>query len=270
MIRSTTNPYGPGHNAVKFYFELPAKDFIIREREFSFENPLNGQIVKQLLTRLTVKGTIYENTILLEAQPNYIAQLKQSARNPAEEKAWLEGSWDIVAGGMFDDVWDARFNVVPRFEVPTSWRIDRAFDWGSSAPFSCGWWGESDGTDLVFPDGRKISTIRGDLFRLAEWYGWTGEPNEGLRMLNKEIAKGIKEREMKLWPNRKISAGPADNQITNFANGSSIAMDMQQPIKMDNGKIEMGINWLPSDKAAGSRKIGWEKMRQMIKNSPSR
>jgi hypothetical protein len=54
-IRATTNPYGPGHNAVKFYFELPAKDGIIRRRAYEFEDPKTGQVVREHLMRVTIK-----------------------------------------------------------------------------------------------------------------------------------------------------------------------------------------------------------------------
>jgi cytochrome b involved in lipid metabolism len=267
MIRSTTNPYGPGHNAVKHYFELPHKDGIIRRRKYHFTDALTNEVRSEQLCRLAIKGTVYENTILLKAQPTYIAQLKQSARNEAELRAWLEGDWDIVAGGMFDDVWDANKNIVVPFKIPHTWRVDRSFDWGSSAPFSVGWWAESDGSDYQDEDGNWHSTVRGDLFRIGEWYGWTGEPNEGLRMLNSEVAKGIRERELERWPELRVRPGPADNQITNIYNGTSIAMDMQAPIRLDNGQMVPGIQWMRSDKAAGSRKTGWEKMRKMLRNA---
>src|SRR5690606_19051867 len=118
-----------------------------------------------------------ENKVLLEADPEYMNRILAGARNEAERRAWMEGSWDIVAGGMFDDVWDQQYNVLPRFEVPDGWRIDRSFDWGSARPFSVGWWAESDGGDLLLPDGRLIATVRGDLFRVNEWYGWNRRPN---------------------------------------------------------------------------------------------
>ena len=76
-----------------------------------------------------MKGNIHENTILLKAQPNYIAQLMEQEDNPAKMAAWLEGSWDIVAGWMFDDVWDLKINDLPRFPVPYKRRLDRSFDW---------------------------------------------------------------------------------------------------------------------------------------------
>lgn len=50
-------------------------------------------------------------------------------RSPYLVKAMLEGSWDIVAGGMFDDLWNPGVHVIAPFEIPSSWRIDRSFDW---------------------------------------------------------------------------------------------------------------------------------------------
>ncbi len=268
--RATTNPYGPGHNMVKFHFELPAKDGIIRRRWYSFAHPTTGVEQKFQLHRLAIKGTIWENTILLEAQPNYIAQLKAQADNPAKMAAWLEGSWDIVAGGMFDDVWDPRWNVVPRFVIPSSWRIDRSFDWGSSAPFSVGWWAESDGSDYQDGNHQWRSSVAGDLFRVGEWYGWNGRPNEGLKMLAVDIAKGVREREMVMFPARKIKPGPADTSIYDVENGVSIGLDMEKKIRMDDGSMQPGVAWSRADKRAGSRVSGWEMMRKMMRDGQMR
>ena len=312
--RATTNPYGPGHNAVKYHFELPAKDGIIRMRNYRLEDNVtldhksqdsmpntsrlieegsnnnkknskaphcsempdqkgreeksqHGQIQGPRLARLSVKGTIHENTILLKAQPNYIAQLMEQADNPAKMAAWLEGSWDIVAGGMFDDVWDLKINVLPRFPVPYNWRLDRSFDWGSSAPFSVGWWAESDGSDFQDSEGRWRSSVRGDLFRVAEWYGWNGQPNKGCKMLAVDVAKGIRERELVLFPSRKVRAGPADSSIFTVENGSSIGVDMQKRVRMDDGSLLPGVSWTRADKRPGSRKKGWEVMRKMMRDA---
>jgi len=172
-----------------------------------------------------------------------------------------------VSGGMFDDVWDQHKNIVPRFPVPGSWRVDRSFDWGSSAPFSVGWWAQSDGTDYQAADGQWRSTVRGDLFRIAEWYGWNGQPNKGLKMLAIDIAKGIKERELIMFPNRRVLAGPADSSIFGVENGMSIGLDMAKKIRMDNGQMLPGIQWTTADKRPGSRKTGWEHMRKMIRDA---
>jgi len=263
MVRATTNPYGPGHSWVKERYRLHGqwwKTIVITD---ATDTEGNDEPI-----RVAIHGHIDENKLLLAADPNYKQTVVASAANPAMAKAWLSGSWDIVAGGMFQDVWDAQFNVVPRFGVPSDWRIDRSFDWGSSAPFSCGWWAESNGSDLRFPDGSVMSTVRGDLFRIKEWYGWNGSPNKGLQMLATDITKGIVEREI-LWGLRKgdqsvVQPGPADSAIYNVENGMSIAMDMGKHVRV-GGDLYRGVAWTRADKSPGSRKSGWEMVRKMMK-----
>jgi hypothetical protein len=129
-----------------------------------------------------------------------------------------------------------------------------------------GWWAESDGSDVQLPDGTWRSTVRGDTYRIAEWYGWTGKPNQGLRMLANDIAAGIIEREIALGIHARVNPGPADNSIWDTENGNSIAADMARPVKI-NGKPHPGVRWARSDKSAGSRKHGWERLRTYMKNA---
>tara|TARA_R110000822_G_scaffold120633_1_gene254122 strand:- start:17967 stop:19574 length:1608 start_codon:yes stop_codon:yes gene_type:complete len=264
-IRATTNPYGVGHNWVKERWRLhgrwwtPVVTIDSKDLSGNVEPP-----------RVAIHGHIDENLLLLEADPNYKQTIAASAHNEAMAAAWLHGSWDVVAGGMFSDVWSQEHNNVGRFEVPFTWRIDRAFDWGSSKPFSVGWYAQSDGSDLRFNDGRVVSTVRGDVFRIREWYGWTGRANEGTRSLAVEVAAGVAEREF-LWGWRerghgrnRCKAGPADSSIFTVENGRSIGLDMEKPIRMD-GNVISGVTWTRADKSPGSRKAGWEQMRAMIK-----
>lgn len=258
--RSTTNPYGPGHNWVKHRFRLPGS----RSRLITDAQDINGNPEPN---RIAIHGHIRENTILLNADPGYIDRIRASARSPAEAAAWLEGSWDIVAGGMFDDVWDPRVHVVKPFPIPSSWRIDRSFDWGSSKPFSVGWWAESDGSDYVDGDGNTRSSVRGDLFRIAEWYGWTGEPNEGVKYLATDIAKGIIQREADMSLIGRVRPGPADGSIFDVENGMCIADDMEEDVRLDDGREFAGPSFERADKSPGSRKTGWEQMRRRFKAS---
>lgn len=252
MFRATTNPYGVGHNWVKARFNLPLPpDAIV------------GPVIKtmeageELPDRVAVRSSLFENKVLLHADPKYITTLRASATNEAQLKAWIEGSWDIVAGGMFDDVWGGHCRV-PDFKVPATWRLDRSFDWGSSKPFSVGWWAESDGSPLVFP-GRTMHTVKGDLFRVREWYGWKGKPNEGLRMPAQEIAAIMREKELAFFDGRRVRPGPADSSIfdSSTATGTSVAKEMQA------GKIR----WTKADKSPGSRINGWQRMRTLMKNA---
>lgn len=264
-IRSTTNPYGVGTNWVKARWDLAGKWWktVIQRAP---KDPLSG---KTLRPRAAIHGNIDENRILLDADPDYKAGIVTAAANEAMAKAWLYGSWDISAGGMFDDVWSKWNNIRP-FEIPRTWRVDRAFDWGSSRPFSVGWYAQSDGSDVQMPNGQWAATVRGDIFRIREWYGWTGRENEGLRMLAVDVAAGIIERESS-WGFRngnttRVAAGPADTSIFTVENGQSIAMDMAKPVRV-NGQMLDGVQWTEADKRPGSRKMGWEMIRKMIRNA---
>ena len=265
MVRATTNPYGPGHNWVKQRYKPGSMNMKVRRDivEDGDKQP----------ARLVIHSHVDENLALLEADPEYKQKIAASARNEAERKAWLEGSWDIVSGGMFDDVWDPNYNVIPEFEIPETWRITRSFDWGSSKPFSVGWWAISDGSDIQLPNGQWRSTVRGDIFRVREWYGSTGKPNEGLDMLATEISEGIVERELR-WGWRisganwcRVRPGVADSQIFAAENGNCISTDMKMKVRLSDGYRYPGIMWIPADKRPGSRATGWVQMRQMLKNA---
>ncbi len=265
MIRATTNPYGVGHFWVKDRYQLYGKWW-----QSIYIDDARDQEGRLYPPRTSIYSYLDENKILLKEDPNYKQTIIASANNPAMAQAWLHGSWDIVAGGMFDDVWMPAHNIISTFDVPRGWRIDRSFDWGSSKPFSVGWWAESDGSDLVFPDGKVRSTVRGDLFRIREWYGWTGRPNEGTRSLAVDVAKGIVERELE-WGLRtrkgtRVQPGPGDNSIHDVQNGISIAMDMAKPIRVGNN-MYTGIAWTPADKTRGSVANGLEHMRKMMKHA---
>ncbi len=237
---STANPFGIGHSAVKAYFIDPAPAGTVMRDKMG--NP-----------RVRLHGHWSENKALLANDPDYPRRLAAD-RNTNRRKAWFGGAWDVVAGGFFDDVWDERYHVIPPFRVPSSWRVDRTFDWGSAKPFSVGWWAESDGTVATMTDGTTRHFPRGSLIRVGEWYGWNEFPNEGVRMPSPMIAKGILEREQLLdYP---VQPGPADSSI----------YDVDQDTQKSIGSTmeEHGVRFVEADKSPGSRKNGWDRLRQML------
>ncbi len=252
-IRATCNPYGAGHNWVKRRFQLPA---------------MRGKVVREPGTRarVAVHGTLSENFILLHSAPEYLLQLREAARNPAEEAAWLYGSWDVTAGGMIDDLWDSHIHVLDPIapeNIPNGWTITRAYDHGQSSPFACGWFLESNGEAMNL-NGRLVGNVRGDIILWNEWYGTTGRPNEGVRKAASKIGEGICDREEE-WNLRgegwcRIKPGPADTEIFNKASdrhGRCPADDME----------DEGVDWERADKSAGSRKRGWEMLRTYLENA---
>jgi len=254
--RATANPYGPGHNWVKARFNLP------------IQNPRNGHMISKVIRdeegeRVAIHGELRENKVLLFAQPDYPQRLRAAARNEAELKAWLYGDWNIVAGGMFDDVWSRDHNLLPSFPMeltPRSWRISRSLDWGQSKPFSVGWWAESSGERFEY-NGLIYGPVRGDLIRLGEWYGSTGKPNEGLRMTGWDCGRGILEHEIDWCINGRVFRGPADDSIFDPYDGTkSIAGDMA-------AATNNLVQWNKAFKTPGSRKRGWDRMRKMMKHA---
>jgi len=249
-IRATTNPYGPGHNWVKTRFALP----------IAFGQRI-GRIVREEgeQARVAIHCPREENRILTTADPSYDSRIREAASNPAQRKAWEEGSWDVVAGGMFDGDWHPEYHMIPDVtakQIPAEWLVSLSYDHGMTKPWSLGVWAESNG-EPIEAEGRKIGTVKGDLIRIYELYGWTGVPNEGLRMLTVEIAARIRDKlkEWDLW--RRIRwPGIADSSIFDniYEPGKSVAGD----------HARMGVQWAPADKGPGSRIQGWQQMRNML------
>jgi len=237
------NPGGIGHNWVKTMWITFAAKMAIKKAPSD-----DGGFLRQF-----IPATLDDNPTLLQ-DPGYEDRLS-GLGDPSLVRAMRDGDWDIVAGGMFDDVYRSDIHEIEPFNIPSSWTIDRSFDWGSSKPFSVGWWAESDGTEATLPDGSKKSWPRGTLIRIAEWYGWNGQPNEGCKMLAVEVAKGIKDLQNEFPWGKRVKPGPADNSIYDAENGVCIADDM----------AKVGIQWTRSDKSPGSRKTGWEAIRRMLK-----
>lgn len=258
-VLSTTNPYGVGHNWVKHRFIDPAEPGQVIRMTKEVFNPRKQCKEEVTKTQVRIFGSYKENIYL---SPEYILEL-ESITDENKREAWLYGNWDITSGGMFDDVWSKRYNIMPAFKIPHEWPIFRSFDWGSSKPFSVGWWTESDGSDIRMPDGSWRSTVRGDLIRFAEWYGWNGTPNNGLRMLATDITEGIIEREIAWGFYGRVDPGPADSSIFNTENGVCIASDMAKPVMIEGREFE-GVEWARADKSPGSRKNGWELIRVAI------
>jgi hypothetical protein len=263
-ILSTTNPSGPGHHWVKSRFKLPLPDgmtvgpLIQEQNEFG---TMKG--------RRVIHSCLEENKALLFGTPDYAQNIAAAAANDNERLAWLFGSWDLVSGGMFGDVWDHQHNVVPDFQVPEHFRLDRSFDWGSAKPFAVGWVAESDGSDIVMRDGSLLSTVRGDLFVAGEWYGCHETKNDvGLKLTNTEISAGIIERELRRGWYGRVKMGPADSAIFSNASGTgrSVADYMADQVFVD-GQLRPGVTWTKAVKGPGSRENGWQALRTLFKNA---
>jgi len=260
IVHSTCNPWGAGRIWVKRKWIDCAEygQVITKETEIFNPRTQKKEIVKR--TQVAIFGSYRENIYL---DPIYIASL-ENITDENLKAAWLDGDWNAVCGSAFDDVWNKAVHVKRRFVIPKNWRIDRSFDWGSTHPFSVGWWAEANGEEVKLMDGTTFCPQKGSLIQIAQWYG-TKEigTNVGLKMSATDIAIGIKNREIEMMENGWIStqpyAGPADNQI-----GDTTQVDVETiAVKM----AKQGIRWLESDKSKGSRKRGLQVMRDRLKAS---
>jgi hypothetical protein len=168
-ILCTGNPGGPGHVQVKSYFKL-GRDGLV---------PMTVWTDATGTSRVFIQSKLDDNRVLVENDPKYAARLR-SIQDPILRRAWLDGDWDVYIGQAFNI--SAR-HVVKPMPIPAHVPVYMTFDWGFGKPFSLMWW-------WVDHEDR--------LYGFAEWYGWNGVEDEGLRLEDSAIAEGIIEREVKM------------------------------------------------------------------------
>ena len=240
--RSTCNPSGPGHQWVKDRFI----DKVAPEKLFYDE-------FKQ--SRTHIQSNLLENKALLASDPSYQAKLLAMTQdNKMLRDAWVYGSWDLISGGFFTDVWDKNVHVLPNFTIPRSWNLFRSFDWGSSKPWCVTYGVEANGEQ---PQEDDIPFIpKGSVIILTEIYGWNGSANEGDRATSQEIAERVLSLDSALYAEYKlrVTPGPADTSIWEVRDGTSIAANLSTH----------GCRWTKAYKGSGSRIAGWAMIRQML------
>jgi hypothetical protein len=136
-IRSATNPGNVGHGWVKGRFVDPLRPESVGwfkrvdDHDVSCDpNDPKGR------SRAFVPGRITDNPILLDANPEYLANLE--ALPEADRRALLEGDWDAWQGMVFKRFSRAR-HVIRPFDIPAWCRRVGGLDWGTARPFVCLW-----------------------------------------------------------------------------------------------------------------------------------
>lgn len=175
-IVAASNPGGVGHEFCKRRWVDYCKPGEIRQAP-----PKEGG-----MRRVYIPALLHDNPILMERDPQYIHRL--DALPEPYRTAYKEGRWDIFMGQAFH--FAREYHVTSALRIPEGAPIYTTFDWGFGAPFSWGWW-------WVDGDGRG--------YRFAEWYGWNGTPNQGLRYEDSRIADEIVKREAELAARYGIS-----------------------------------------------------------------
>jgi hypothetical protein len=229
-MRMTCNPDGKGMGWVKERFVTPAPPLTPIVEKVKVRTP-SGEYIEMTRDRVFVPSTVFDNKVLLENDPDYLATL--ASLPEAERNALLYGSWDSFTGQVFtewrndpehyiDGFWT---HVIEPFDIPRDWKIVRGFDFGYAKPFSVGWYAVDH---------------KGKVYRIKEYYGCTGEPNKGLEINPYEIAKNIREIEEtdEVLKGRRID-GVADPSIWDESRGESVARMMERSPNF--------IHWTPGD-----------------------
>lgn len=184
-MRSTANPGGVGHGWVKDRFITAAPPMTTIWEEQSFVG-LDGKEHKGKRSRIFVPASVFDNKILLENDPNYVLNL--ASLPIAERNALLYGDWNTFSGQVFiewrndPEHYDDRekTHVIKPFPIPSHWSIWCSMDWGYARPYSIHWY--------AVDEERRMYCIR-------ELYGFTGEPNVGVKQEPGEVARLIREIE---------------------------------------------------------------------------
>lgn len=184
-IRASANPGGIGHAWVKERFITPAPPMQTIWDKVKVRFP-DGHEEARWKSRVFVPSTVFDNQILLNNDPEYLTRL--ASLPDAEKKALLYGDWDSFTGQVFTEWrndpehYADRLNthVIRPFKVPPEWNVWCAMDWGYAKPFSVGWY-------AVDHDRR--------LYRIREYYGCSGTPNEGVKLNPTEVALEIRRIE---------------------------------------------------------------------------
>lgn len=243
-MRLTGNPGGPGHHWVKERYVAPAPGGYVPITTTEIIELPDGTLQEATLDRVFIPSRLKDNPKLLQNDPTYIMRLRETG-SEALVKAWLEGDWDGVDGTFFSEFDPLRHIIRGKLEIPDHWTKFRAMDWGSASPFSIGWYAVCDGSLII--NGESVP--RGALIKFAEWYGWNGKPNTGLKLQNTSIAQGILSREKQMG--YTINYGVADPSTFSYQGGPSI---------IEQFLIE-GCSFFRAD---NSREAGWEQIRRRL------
>ena len=236
-----SNPGGIGHN----YFKSGWVDHGARKLHRA---PVSdGGMLREYIPALYT-----DNQILMRNDPAYADRLAGMGDEKLVE-AYLKGSWDLAVDGMFAEAWQPLIHIITEARIPANWRIDRGFDYGSSAPAGALYFAESNGEEIVI-DGQKRQLPARSLIVIAEVY-FANEKYEGLNMTPESMADIMVKFEFSAKIRPRVRPGPADAAIFEAQPGfESIADKMERS----------GVDFIKADKSAGSRKRGVQFIKQML------
>ena len=233
FMRATTNPGGPGHQWVRKMFIDPSpanKPFAATDLETG--EPMlypesSPKAGQPLFYRRFIPASLYDNPYLAD-DGQYEANLLSLPE--MQRRQLLEGDWAIAEGAAFSEFRE-KDHVVEPFDIPPDWRRFRSCDYGYSSYSAVHWF-------TIDPAYETLIVYR-ELYVSKH----TG----------RDLAKAVIEAEQ----GESISYGILDSSCWHNRGqiGPSIAEEM----------ISMGCRWRPSDRSAGARVAGKNRLHELLK-----
>jgi hypothetical protein len=236
-----SNPGGVGHNYFKQGFVDHGAGVVHQAPEE------DGGMIREYIPALYT-----DNVVMMRNDPTYASRLKGLGDEKLVE-AYLKGSWDISADGMFSGLWEPRIHILDDVVVPASWRVDRGYDYGSSAPAGALYFAESNGEEFIV-DGRARTIPPRSLIVIGEVY-FADDEYKGLNLTPSQMAERMVKYEFAAKLRSRCKPGPADSSIFQASPGfESVAKQMSRS----------GVDFVMADKTSGSRKRGVQFIKQML------
>ena len=233
FMRATTNPGGPGHSWVKQMFIDPAP----ANTTFDAKDLETGETLtypegheksgKPLFERRFIPATLRDNPYLYK-EGSYEANLLSLPE--MQRRQLLEGDWAVADGAAFSE-FKQSIHVVDPFEIPLDWRRFRSCDFGYSSWSAVHWF-------AIDPAYETLIVYR-------ELY------------VSKHTGRDLATKVLELEKGEQISYGVLDSSCWHNRGqiGPSIAEEM----------ISMGCRWRPSDRSAGARVAGKNRLHELLK-----
>lgn len=234
FMRGTTNPGGPGHSWVKRMFVDPAPantafaaTDIETGQELRYPDTHPDKPGEPLFNRRFIPASLYDNPYLAN-DGAYEANLLSLPE--MQRRQLLEGDWAIATGAAFSE-FRTNIHVVEPFEIPETWRKFRSCDYGYSSYSAVHWF-------AIDPSYETLIVYR-ELY-VSKYTG-------------RDLAKAVLQAEQ----GENISYGVLDSSCWHNRGqiGPSIAEEM----------IAQGCRWRPSDRSAGARVAGKNRLHELLK-----
>lgn len=258
-VRASANPGGIGHSWVKnrfidkcrpdgglrYFIKDPTTD---EDKEVPAGTP-------GALSRSFVASRIWDNQVLMNADPNYINRLNSLADKL--RRALRDGDWDAYEGQYFGE-WRRDIHVIPYFDRSMPHKIIIGCDYGFTAPSSVGWY----------------AVTRDQIIRYRELYIEGKTYEELIRMV---LEKSVNPNDGKpekveymvcdpaIWGDKKHFQEPKEG----FTRGESGFDVMNEVVNNEDKRKEMGIPislpQFPIISGDNRRIVGWGRMRVALK-----